>query len=461
MTDINKETIKKYLKTSCELFSHCDGVNIKNNVEKWYGLHNIPFTENASNIETNIDKYKGKPIQGKTSVYILDKIIKVVIYVINKLLNTEIDFTGGGLYEKYKLYNVVSYFLHFMPTYYISFVLLFFNNCKSLFNMEDNDTFEKWPNKFMYIFVGFCVLSLFLLLNGLKKIYKCLDGKIEMFYIFSILYTIVLIIINNLIIPLFVNNIFQDNSNTGKGLTVGLCIFSTLIFSIITIIIYISKRLKLDTNIIIKDSLYLKLFGDYITETLNVITTIFLISVICIKILSSGGTFFISLFMGIVYFIYFFIFYIHIYGLLEGGNYNKIGLYTILLIIFLTFFCIFFLYEMVQNLKEICNTKDTVKESNPIKMLITIFVNVILIILSIFLFGMVYNNNNWEQNKYNFYALFIIFTIIVFSSRLYTLQNSTSIYYFIWFVITCVQYKNVWKLIKLIICFIYELFSNL
>ena len=116
---------------------------------------------------------------------------------------------------------------------------------------------------------------------------------------------------------------------------------------------------------------------------------------------------------------------------------------------------------MVQNLKEICNTKDSVKEVNPIKMLITIFVNVILIILSIFLFGMVYNNNNWEQNKYNFYALFIIFTIIVFSSRLYTLQNSTSMFYFIWFIITCVQYKNVWKLIKLIICFIYELFSNL
>ena len=47
----------QYLKTTCDLYSHCDGVKIDEIVEHWYGLNNSPITANPGTVEKNIEKY--------------------------------------------------------------------------------------------------------------------------------------------------------------------------------------------------------------------------------------------------------------------------------------------------------------------------------------------------------------------------------------------------------------------
>ena len=467
MANINSEIIKKYVKTGCELYKHCDGLDIKKMVEHWYGLHNIPITENPSNIEDNIQKYKSKPIQNTGSLYILQKVINIIIKIINKIFDSKISLGDGNSTEKYKLYNIISYFLHYTPTYFISFVLLYFNDFKSLFNLNDNVVLEKWPTNFVYIFSFFVIITIFFILNGSRKIYLCLEKNVDHYYIFGILYSFVLILINNFIIPLFSNNLLQNNENASKGLTIGLTSLSTIIFSLITVFTYIQKRFNLDKSINIKDSLFFTVFNKYIINIINILITIFLISSVCIKLLNTSGTFFVSLLMGIIYFIYFLIFYVHIYGLLEGNNFNKIGLYTILLIIGLTLFCIYFLYEMVNNLEEVCSTEDpsgndttTTTTTSPFKILITILIIISLIILSIYLFGMVYTDKNWKANKLIFYVLYIVYTILVFSSPLYTIENSTVIFIVIWFIISCIQHKFILKLLILFKCLITNFFKE-
>ena len=455
--------MSKYLKKTCDLYTHCGDIKIGQIVNHWYGLHNIPITEKPSLIEENIEKYRSKPIQGKTSLFVLEKILLLTVKVINRVFNTNIEFNSKGLYEKYKIYNVISYFCHFIPIYYLSYVLMYLNDFKSLIYIKDNNVIANWPNNLLLIFIGFCIITFLFIINGFFKIYKCLDNSFDLYYIFGLLYIIVYIVIVNVVLPLFINNLIQTDSTQRKSILFGLSVIIMIVFMVLTVITYIYQRFKIDRSLIIKDSLYYTIFTKYISKTFNLIITMLLISSICIKILNSsgGGSFFVSLFLGIVYFIYFLIFYVHIYGLLEGNNYNKIGLYTILLVVFLTFFCIFFLYEMVQNLKEVCDSKDkTEQPASPMTMILTILTNIILIVLSVYLFGMMYSEIEWKIQKYTFYIIFIIYTIIVATSHLYTIKYSTNMYFVVWFIISCIQHRYVWRLFKYICCLIISLFKE-
>lgn len=451
----------KYLKTTCNLFNHCEGIDINKKISNWYGLHNIPITESQNNIEKSIEKYKMKPIQKHSTLHYSSSMFHFMVKIINKIFNLNIDFNSGGLYEKYKIYNIISNFWYYVPLYYLSNVLLYFNNYKSLLNIKDNDVISYFPNNLLYIFLGFIMVTIIFLISGFHKIFICLNEKYDAYYIFSVLYMILYIVIVNFIAPLFVNNIIQEESLTRKIIMSSISGIMVVLFIIISTISYIIQRLGLNSNITIQDSLYFTIFKKYISKTINLIITMLFISSICIKIFGKNGGFFTTMFLGATYFIYFLIYYLHIYKLLEGNNYNKIGLYTILLIVFLTIFCIFFSYEMVLNLENVCESEDPdATPTSPITMLLTIFTHIILIVMSVYLFGMVYHKGNWDILKYNFYALFIIYTLIILTSSTYTIKNSTNVYYLIWMIISAVQHRGVWRLFKFFFCIIYELFTK-
>ena len=62
----------QYLKTSCNLYSHCDGVKIDEIVSHWYGLNNTPIISNPTKVEQNIEKYKSLPIQKTSKLFIIE-----------------------------------------------------------------------------------------------------------------------------------------------------------------------------------------------------------------------------------------------------------------------------------------------------------------------------------------------------------------------------------------------------
>lgn len=454
--------MSKYLKTSCNLYNHCEGIDIIETVSNWYGFNNIPITEKQHDIESSIKKYKMKPIQKQSSLKFLSIILFYLEKIINKMFKSDIDTNSQGLYEKYKLYNIISNFWYYLPMYYLSNVLLYFNNFESLVNIKDNEIIKNFPRNLLLIFFGFIIVCILFLINGFRKIFICLNKNYDPYYIFSTLYMILYIIIVNVIAPLFVNNLIQEESSTRKIIMSVISGISIILFIIISTISYISQRLGLKSNILVQDSLYYTIFNKYISKTLNMIITMLLISSFCVKIFGQTGKFFTTMSLGTLYFIYFLIFYVHIYKLVEGNNYNKIGIYTILLVVFLALFCIFFLYEMVINLEEVCETPDSSEEpASAMTMFLTIFTNIILIVISVYLFGKVYNKENWDSLKYNFYVLFIIYTVIILTSPKYTIKNSTTIYYFILFIIMLIQHRGIWRLFKFLFCLIYGLFVKM
>ena len=466
----------QYLKKTCSLYESCSHIDIKAEVEEWYGSNNIPLLENTGKVNENIEKYKDKPIQKTSIMSSFYFFVKLLIKMVNKLTNSNIEIEEDSIYQKYELYNINEMIYYYSPFIYLSFVLLYFNDFKSLINIKENLVIKKCPNPYIYMFLIFCIISVILIANGLYKIYKCLNDSLDKFYMLLVLYGIIYVIFINIILPLFINNI--DIGFDKKIKVVPNIIFTiivSIIFIVITLFTFIKKRI-ITGKIALKDSVYFALYNKYIKNIIILLVTILLVTSIIIKITNLLGnqTFFTDAFLGIAYFIYIIVFYVNIYSVINGNNYNKFGLYSILLIILIMFVVTYFIYDMVNNLKKVCEYKiegensleeDTENEKfadetlNPVEVIKTTIVNILLLLFSIYLFGMIYTPQNWESNRYKFYFMYSFYTIIIFTASLYTIKNSTTIFTIIWFIITAIQFKYVCKLLKFIFCIFKSLFT--
>ena len=457
----------KHLKLTCKKFEECADIDVIKTVETWYGKNNIPLLENTGNISENIKKYKDKLIQNTTTIKAFRGMNNTIIKIINTIFRSNVILHKDNANEKYQLYNISSLYTYYIPFIYLSVTLTYFNNFKSLTDLKDNNIIKNWGNTYIYIFLIYSIISLIIIIIGLYKIFKCLNDTISKYYIYLGIYAIIYIIINNIFIPLLIENLKFEGIVKKIGVMIGITIV-TLIFIIMTVIYYIKERI-LDDKLLIEDSLYFSLYNKYIKNIIKMITTILLLSSIIINISSKGFEFVNTIGMGILYCVYAFIFYINIYGIIENNNYDKIGIYSILFIILFFIFIIFVIYEMVNNLEKVCikiNNKDKLTDKdkdrlNPIKNISTIIVSSILIVLFFYLFGKIYNNDNWDFYKYNFFISYALYFIITLTSPLYTIKYSTSIHYVLLIIVSIIQIRWIWVFIKTIYCFIISIFKSL
>ena len=105
---------------------------------------------------------------------------KIANKMVNKLTNSNIEIEDS-IYQKYELYNINEMIYYYSPFIYLSFVLLYFNDFKSLINIKENLVIKKCPNPYIYMFLIFCIISVILIANGLYKIYKCLNDSLDKF----------------------------------------------------------------------------------------------------------------------------------------------------------------------------------------------------------------------------------------------------------------------------------------
>lgn len=458
----------KHLKLTCKKFEECADIDIIRSVERWYGKNNIPLLENTGNIGENINKYKDKLIQNTTTIKAFRGINNIIIKIINVIFRSNIILHKDNANEKYQLYNISSLYSYYIPFIYLSITLTYFNNFKSLINLQDNKIINNWDNTYINIFIIYSIISLIIIFIGIYKIYKCLNNSINRYYIYLAVYAIIYIIINNIFIPSLIENLEFEGIVKKISIITAMTII-TLIFIIMTVIYYIKERI-LDDKLLIEDSMYFILFDKYIKEIIKIMTTILLATIIIVNISSQGLEFINTIGMFILYAIYGFVFYIHIYGIIENNNYDKIGMYTILFIILFGIFGIYMLNGMVNSLEKSCIKLDISGETltqmeqdklDPIKNISTIIVSSILIVLFFYLFGMIYNDYNWDTDKYKFFLFYALYFIITLTSPMYTIKYSTTIHYVLLFIVSIIQIKWVWKFVKTIFCIIISFFKSL
>ena len=457
----------RQLKTTCKRFEECGDIDIIDKVENWYGMSNIPLLENTGNIRENINKYKTKNVQDTSSIKAFRSFIQLIINIINKIVKEKINLQKDTVNEKFKLYNLSSIFSYYVPLIYIFIKLYFFSNFKFLIELKNNDIIKKWGNNYIYVFLVFCIITVIVICRGIYKIYICLNRSYSKYYIYLAIYAVVLIIINNIALPSFLDNL-NINNKIKIIIMIIISLLVTVIFIVLTIIYYIKDRI-VDDKFLIEDSLYFTLYNRYIRNILQIITTLLLLTTLIIKFAGNGFEYIYTVGMAVLYIIYMFVFYIHIYGVIEGDNYDRIGLYTIIFIMMLIFVTILFFYEIIKNLTTVCNkfeenkqlTQKDMDKLSPFKVIKTIIVSVVLLLLFLYLFGNIYTNDNWDMNKYKFYIFYVLYTVIMATSSLYTIKYSTDIHKFLWVVISLIQIKWVYKFIIFIWCLIKSFFKSL
>lgn len=394
-----------------------DCLDVSQIVDDWYGLANTSIFSTPEDILLNKEINKTKPPGGFSLAKLLN-----TFFVISK--NKEITDL-----EKTTLYNVYNMGLYFIPLYFIIITFLFVSDYQPIWKIPSSPVINNIPRNFNLIYITmFTIVVILLGVNFYKKIncYSDLISYIKQtgfknIYLITLYISIIMIILNIFILPSISSPIvsfFTKKEGLVKTLYkrfVILCVFGlfALILTIVGLVYYMKHRRI--PSLINLDARYFSLFSQT-SFFIYLIFSLLLITAIVTNIFRHIGQFAIKVILCGVFLFYGLIIYIFAYTVLQGGDYNKILLFTLLLIIFAILIGFYFLFQLLSTMEEVCRVAPD-KEMGTAGVVINTVLPMILTVLFVYLFGKIYDKENFVGvNKKKFFLFYYIYLIIIIVS---------------------------------------------
>ena len=429
-----------------------DCPNVGNIINSWYSVMNIPLSENFGNVIENMKKYGSKSPSKWSIIWIINKFYKII-----EGAGTSISAEGKNQF--YDMYNVLKLF---NPVFFIIFTFLIMTDCKPIYNIGDSTVMQNIPTSITYMYIVLFVIVIGIVIYNLYKKISCYNGLIEdikkngfkSFYIVVLLIGLGMIILINFLLPTIVSPIMDsittltsdEQSSYTKLIVYGIFFILAIIFVILFAKMYRGKRLGKFKN----DSSYFSVLGG-IASNIYIIISLLLVTGIITYIFSGLGSFLLTIMLGCIYFVYIIIIYLMLYTILEGRDYKKILVFTVLLLIIISFAGLYLLYETVESINSLCEDSSTsTSTTNMGTIMANVFLPILLFLMTIYLYGMVYTENNWAKNKSKFYIFYTIYSLIIIMSWFTSNISIGAIYTIMWIVISIIQRKWIGHLFKAI-----------
>jgi hypothetical protein len=422
--------------------------NIDNIINSWYSQMNIPLN-NFSNIKNNLDEYKNKAPIKWSIIWIINKFYKII-----DTTNNEISMD-----IKYQFYNMYNCIKLFNPVFFIILIFLLLTECKPIYKLSESSIIDNIPTSitYMYIFLFIIVISIIIYtfykkINCYANIIKDIkEKKFKSFYILVLLIVLALIFIINIFLPTVISPIINsitslstdEQSNYTKIIVILLFLILIFIFTMVFNKIYKNKRLKEKNN----DADFFSVLNG-ISFNIYLIFSLLLITVIITYIFGGMGDFILTMLLGFIYSLYIIIIYVILYTILEGGNYNKILVFTVILLIIISIAGLYMLYQTVESINTLCTTNTTSTSLSIFTIFSNIFLPILLLFLTIYLYGYIYTDQNWTTNKSKFYMFYTIYAIIIITSWFTNNISISTIYTIMFIIITIIQRRWVLNLCK-------------
>jgi len=158
----------------------------------------------------------------------------------------------------------------------------------------------------------------------------------------------------------------------------------------------------------------------------------------------SLGSFIVACMLAGIYFCYIVVIYVMMYSVIEGPQYNNILAFSLILLIVMTIGGLYVMYEVVNTMENSCKDSDT-KNITMFSLFANLVLPMVLFALFLYLYGMIYTDQNWLANKGKFYTFYSIYTIIIVISWFSSNISVGTIYTILWIVLTIIQWKWVKK----------------
>lgn len=425
-----------------------DCPNVGNIINSWYSIMNIPLSANFGNVIENMKKYGPKAPSKWSIIWFINKFYKII-----EGAGTSISAEGKSKF--YDMYNVLKLF---NPVFFIIFTFLVMSDCEPIYKISDSTVMQNIPTSITYMYIVLFVIVIGIVIYNLYKKISCFQdiktNGFKSFYIVVLLIGVGMILLINFLLPTIISPIMDsittltsDEQSTYTKLVVyGVFFILAIIFVILFAKIYRGKRLGKFKS----DSSYFSVLGG-IASNIYLIISLLLATGIITYIFSGLGSFLLTLMLGCIYFVYIIIIYLMLYTILEGGDYKKILVFTVLLLIIITLAGLYLLYETVESINSLCTESSGSSSSTGMgTILANAFLPILLFFMTIYLYGMVYNENNWDQTKSKFYIFYTIYSLIIIMSWFTSNISVGFIYTIMWIVITVIQRKWIGHLFKAI-----------
>ena len=432
-----------------------DCPNIKDIVNTWYSVVNVPITSNLNKFTETQEENKNKPPTKWSTVWLLNKVFKIL-----KNFGTNISDEN-----KMKFYNFFNSIKVFYPVFFIIFTFLVITECKPIYQISESTIVENIPTTITYVFLFLFVLVIGMIIyNFIKKISNYTSilkdiklKKFKSFYVIVILISLGMILLVNFIVPTIVSPIIDSISSlTDDQKTTYTRVIVFIIFIILAILLllifskmYKNKRLNSGGQVSKTDACYFSLLSG-ISPNIYLIFSLLLITGVVTYFFYGMGSFILTMLLGFIFFFYIIVIYVMIYTIFEGPNYKKILVFTVLLLIVVSLAGIYLLNEVVNSINSLCETSSDKSSIGALTILSNVFLPIVLFMLSIYLYGFIYNDKIWPQNKKKFYTFYSIYTIIIVVSWFSSNISVGGIFTVLWIIITILQRKWVGKLVTTI-----------
>lgn len=426
--------------------------NIKNLVSTWYSNMNVPITSNLNKFNETRKACENKPPSKWSIIWLFNKVYKVI-----RNFGTNISDEN-----KMKFFNLFNSIKIFYPVFFIIFTFLVITECEPIYKLSDSTIIENIPSTITYVFIFLFILVIGMIIyNFMKKInsYTAILNDIKLkkfksFYVVIILISLGMILLVNFIIPTIVSpiiDLISSLTDDQKSTYTKVIVFIIFIILVILLLIffpkmYKKKRLNCGNPVLRTDACYFSLLSS-IAPSIYLIFSLLLITGVVTYLFHGLGSFILTMLLGFIFFFYIIAIYVMIYTIFEGKNYKKILVFTVLLLIIVSLAGIYLLNEVVSSINSLCQTSSDTSSIGAMTILANVFFPMVLFMLSIYLYGMIYNDKIWHKNKKKFYTFYSIYTIIIVISWFSSNISVGSVFTVLWIIITILQRKWVGKLV--------------
>jgi hypothetical protein len=433
--------------------------DVNSNIEKTYSQLNIPFNELTTNIGDKMEIFGKLKPSCNSAISIINKLYKIVVNKDNKPLDCG-EASGLNLSQKTDFFNMYNILKIFNPLFFIILTILIITNCEPVWSIGDSSVAKNIPSSitYIYLFLFFIVLMV-VIYKFMKNMNKITDvikdikiNKFKSFYVLIFLISIGFMVLINFILPSIISpiiDLIETLTDDQKSSYKKMIIYGLFIILGFLLFFFVSKyfrknRIGLGTNSV--DAQYFTM-NNSIGLYLMLIFSLLFITAVLTYMFGDSSSFFLNLFLGYIYFVYIFIIYVVLYTVLQGRDYNKLLVFAVILLIIVSIAGFYLLNQTVNSINTLCETTGSTSVTAT-NILMNVFIPIILFVLTIYLFGMKYSEENWEVNKAKFYSFYLIFTIIIIYSMFSSTLTVSGIYTFAWLVITIIQREWIWKLLK-------------
>lgn len=393
-------------------------INIDEVVDDWYGLSNTSIFSVPQDIVENKEKNKFKVPSGFSIAYFLNMFFKISRGDKIKAI------------EKMKLYNIYQLIKYFFPVFFIIVTFLFVTNYQPIWKIWHSEVVSNIPMNFkityivlFLVVVGLVIYSSYKTIFCYKEIIDTIKReKFKNIYIITLLIAVGMIILNVFIIPCItdpiLNTIYKEESIKKdfmkKALPLGILALLGGILIIVSCVYYMKKRVGND-NFVRMDSEYFSVCSK-ISFFIYLIFSLLLFTAIITNIFRHIGSFAIKVCLCGLYLMYSLIIYLFAYAVIQGGDYNKILLFTLFLLIFSVLIGFYFLSQLVSTMEEICDKAPQATMGTG-QVIMNMIIPMILTVLFIYLYGNIYSPKTFVGSmKKKFYLYYTIYLIIIIYS---------------------------------------------